>query len=1019
MPCYVECMTCNQTNLCLTCMYLNAIPDTNQGCVCNHGYYNTSTMVHRGYCIPCFNECATCNKSNTCLTCIALNSSPNNITNTGCLCNNGYYSTNALTLSTSCLKCFQECSSCNEANICLTCISLNSSPDSSQGCKCDTGYGGIAPLTSTDSCILCNSECSTCNQANICLNCNDPNASPNLISGCTCNPGYWGNLAMGKFDNLCNLCYWECSTCNDPILCLTCTDINASRNSVQGCDCNDGFYKHWLSSNNYSCIACENDCLTCNTSSICFTCKSLNSYALPTGGCKCYGGFYNISALTSLNSCIKCELNSNNTNCYCDNSCYDCIGTRYFDCFSCIYFYLDGMCFEKCPLGYISNQTDCILLNNNTIPTVKYTFTSVGNIFLDEINGIEAITVYPNKSRRLTPAIPISAYLRGVYFPGTGGHLIINETNHQIFGDLFSISLWINPIQYNGVLLYKGDSSTFLFDLSLNSPYICYTIYINTTLQTFCSTDSIILNEWNHIFLTLEYTQSTFLSITINGLTTSLFFVSLAPFKDNITVPLLIGTDSLSNISYYGFIYMIEIYAATPIINNLVSKNCKNCSVCTIDLNCIANCDIKLYFSVDTQACISCLNNCSDTCRNKFNCSMCLDSHCIACSSFLENSCTECISPYVVINSLCYPCGFGLYYDSISKSCIKCPPLCTSCISQSICTSCIGNSSLNNSYWCECSLGYSGNTSCSRNNFYVSMTIDQNNNITLTFSEPLQRDLSAIILNISISEQNLSYEVYKINPEIYILTIDFSVDATSTSILNITFPSNITSVYNSLLQTTFLTTYIFTNAIILQQQQKQIQTQAAAAKSLSTTGATVGASVTLGISLANFDLSSIFSFLNTAEMFYSVYLFNIDLYPVLSEFLIGMRIQSKLPNIYSNIFNENDGAPMSTKYVKFGYPTNLILLNIGVHLTMFTITISIFIIVILLALKPWFKTKLKPVLEIFKYGAFIRFWVQTYFEFSIASSVGLHYCSFNNLTQVFAFLICILIIVRKLFRQFR
>ena len=104
---------------------------------------------------------------------------------------------------------------------------------------------------------------------------------------------------------------------------------------------------------------------------------------------------------------------------------------------------------------------------------------------------------------------------------------------------------------------------------------------------------------------------------------------------------------------------------------------------------------------------------------------------------------------------------------------------------------------------------------------------------------------------------------------------------------------------------------------------------------------------------------------------------------------------------------------MGLKYSKFGYSTNLILVNIGVHLTMLTITLSIFLAVNLLALKPWFKSKLKPIIDIFKYGAFLRFWVQTYFEFSVASTLCLQYYSFENNSEMATFFICVFIIVKK------
>ena len=1011
--CYNECGTCTSINICQTCISLNAIPSKTLGCVCNTGYYNISALTSNTSCIQCSSQCKSCNQT-SCIQCIAMNSLPNITATQTCSCINGYFPNGALTTTSSCISCYPECATCNQSSICLTCISSNASPDIVKGgCNCNVGYGSNnSQLTTTNSCAQCYLECLECSQINICKTCVSAYAIPDAIIGCNCIDGYWG-VSLLINDNSCIKCYEECATCNETAICLTCIDPNASPNNTQGCDCNVGYYAIGPLINNSSCLACASDCATCNEKSICLTCKYNNTSPLPSGGCSCIGGFYNTSVIVSSDSCINCNENSTSSNCFCDSSCYGCNGKGYYECSSCTTYYLDGMCFDNCPLGYLSNQHACNLIINNTAPVVQFTFGGSGTVFKDGVNNLEAFIVFPNNSRRLTVTYPVTAYLRGIYFPGTG-YLKLNQTS-QLFGSSFSISIWINPIQSNSILLSKADFDIFLFNLTINSySLICFEININTTIYSLCSLNAISLNQWNHILATIEFSNGTYLFITVNELNSPSKFLSAVPFKDNTTVPLLIGSNLLSINSYVGFIYSIEIFAITPLVNTLVNNSaCNDCSVCLSSLQCIANCDIHSYFSLDTQACVSCSDNCTSTCRNKFNCSMCLDQNCLTCSSYQEKSCTECIAPYVVVDSLCTTCGNGVYYNSNTKSCTACPPLCITCSSQNACGSCIGNSSLDFSIsQCQCNLGYSGVNNCTRKFFYVSMAIDQSNNVTLYFTEALQTVLSSATLLLSISGTNLNYQVTLIDVNTYELYIDFSVDISSSSVLLIAFPGDLVSIYNSLLLTPPLTTHVFADAAATQQAQKALQSQAAAAKTLSSTGTQVGGGVSLGASLASFEPSSIFNFLNTAEMFYAVYLFNLDLYPVLSEFLIGMRIQSKFPNIYSYLFNENKGISMETKYEKFGYSTNLILRNVGVQFTMLSLTFIIFLIIQLLNRITWFKNKLQWLTVLFKYGAFLRFWIQTYFEFSVASTLCVKYYNFENFSQLFNFIFCIMMIVK-------
>jgi hypothetical protein len=57
------------------------------------------------------------------------------------------------------------------------------------------------------------------------------------------------------------------------------------------------------------------------------------------------------------------------------------------------------------------------------------------------------------------------------------------------------------------------------------------------------------------------------------------------------------------------------------------------------------------------------------------------------------------------------------------------------------------------------------------------------------------------------------------------------------------------------------------------------------------------------------DAGFLFNFINTTEIFYFTTLFNLNFDPVLSEFLIGMRVQSKIPKIFSYIMPQERFQP--------------------------------------------------------------------------------------------------------------
>ena len=448
--------------------------------------------------------------------------------------------------------------------------------------------------------------------------------------------------------------------------------------------------------------------------------------------------------------------------------------------------------------------------------------------------------------------------------------------------------------------------------------------------------------------------------------------ISPLPFIDQANSVILIGSNS-NKISFYtGFVYQIEAYVDPPQLNTVVDvTNCNGCSICLTTGTCISNCNYGQYYSSGNNSCIDCPIICSN-CKNSSKCSLCADNNCIQCTSYQQNSCILCETGYVVQNNLCVACNLTSYYDLSSKSCLQCQGLCNACYSSSACITCLENSSLNSSNSCSCNFGYTGSTICIRNNFTASISVDQTNAVYLTFSEPLSRPLQITDINALLNYSIIGFSIIEKTSSYFAINITFKKDVTATSNrVDIYFITNLTSTNNSLLVSSSLEVSLFTSSAIAAQ--IALQQQVAAAKTLASNGATVGISVVFGSSLMNLNPTSFFDFMNTAEILYSVYLFNIDLYPALTGFLLNLNPTTSIPNIYTFIVDASQSAEIPVKYNKYGYNSNLLVLNAGTESTTITIILSFFIIVSLLSCSSWIKKKLTRLLQYFKYGIFLRF----------------------------------------------
>ncbi|OMJ87111.1 hypothetical protein SteCoe_11261 [Stentor coeruleus] len=687
----------------------------------------------------------------------------------------------------------------------------------------------------------------------------------------------------------------------------------------------------------------------------------------------------------------------------CHETCLECTGSGYYECSKCNDFFLQNICLSACPLGYIESSSQCEPDDLKT-HILSFPFKGGGKIFYDEIYRIAATRSSNSASRRLMDTFPFAAYLRGIYFPGQSA-LNIEFTEQILFSRSFSIALWIKPENSNGILITKYSQSKSILKCILENSYLSVFIEIDNTIYNMTSTQPLKTN-WNHLVIT--YDEQLGLYITLNSIEQGPSFFTTIPFADRSDSFLLIGADTSYENTYIGFIYNLDFYRIKPNVAELTSSQCKGCNFCPNSGICLPLCIIGQYLDTSTNKCESCPEECPDVCKSSNICELCIDDYCISCRDYNIGSCVQCTPELEVINYLCYPCTSGYYYSYSTAYCELCKGLCVTCSSETTCMTCKENSSLNSQSECVCDMGYTLFEKCERNKFGVVMTVKQENIASLLFDEELMTPLENSQLEVSIDKKKVSFSIDYEVLSTYYISPKIPMNVTKSSSLNITILSNLISKNNALLESKTFTASLFISDEVIAK--KKLEVKVKDANIAAKTGKTAGVSVALGVSFLNFDPLSFFDFLNTAEMFYAVYLMNLKINDILSGFLIGLRTQDMLPNLYSLSVDSKKGVLMSDKFKDLGFQSNLVLINGGGQLT----TLTIFIVILFLIQKfssiEKLKSKLEKFKKPFKYSIFLRFWLQTYFELAVVSTFGLAYNEFANSTQIIDAIICLLII---------
>ena len=127
---------------------------------------------------------------------------------------------------------------------------------------------------------------------------------------------------------------------------------------------------------------------------------------------------------------------------------------------------------------------------------------------------------------------------------------------------------------------------------------------------------------------------------------------------------------------FNGFMYEVGVSNYAIDLGTLFSSSCSassssyTCGVCPVDGVCLSRCSISEYPS--DEDCGTCDESCSTGCVRSQNCHLCFDFHCSTCSTFSEDSCTEC-EESAELNSDNCACGLNFNGDPFLRDSLPSP----------------------------------------------------------------------------------------------------------------------------------------------------------------------------------------------------------------------------------------------------------------------------------------------------------------------------------------------------------
>ncbi|CAG9329647.1 unnamed protein product [Blepharisma stoltei] len=809
-----------------------------------------------------------------------------------------------------------------------------------------------------------------------------------------------------------------CSHCPADLTCLSECSLNtypASCSPCKGTTCNYGCVR------GSTCRLCKaKECLSCNSfTGACLSCISNASLSGTTCQCNPNAAYSDTSE--------SCEP--------CNSACALCSIPTWAGCISCssTRYLFENLCIGYCPTGYSKSANTCIIDSSDA-----YVYNLRPSQIKDEVIDLQSSIVastgsdksfYPNYKS----TDPYAAQYRGYYFNGKSYMSITSSPKALILAPKFTISIWLNPAAASCDLFAKQSNSisvSQIFKLSLSSWNPSLKIKLNDgSTVMYTSARSLNQNQWNLLIVSsdISATPSQIISFSINSVLDVSSDLGTSWFEDmQDSFKITIGSSFLSYLTlsnyFSGFLWDLKIRNKIVDFSSLFSNSCTQCSLCPVDNSgdCIPSCKISEYW--DGAQCSSCNNTCSAVgcARYDKSCNLCSNVLCSVCNDFIARSCLQCKTNAYLSSGECI-CNNGYFLNKTQEACTRCdanqysingickncPNKCTSCFDSSRCYTCIDRAELLNNNSCICKAGYNG-TNCDEVYFDAKLSVNADNSLNLTFSQNLMNNITQNELYISvggISLSDYSWTVEKLNSKFYNVSMNFSVEVDSKTPIIVKFINlaYFVSETNALPKNDTLEGILYHyNPYSSSQEAGAITSQTTAAVQ-----SIVGTS--LAVSFINPNPACLWSMLNTLNYISYLGLTKIPMSESLYAFIISLNGNYYLPNLFELIIDEDQGTEPYAQAKKYGYDTDLLLLNSGSALTTLGAIIASLPVIYFLSRcsHRYLARKLAGLIKNYKWSVFVRFWIQSYLDISASALIGLLNFSFGNATQGTNTLMCL------------
>ena len=562
---------------------------------------------------------------------------------------------------------------------------------------------------------------------------------------------------------------------------------------------------------------------------------------------------------------------------------------------------------------------------------------------------------------------------------------------------------------------YGGDGAVCYNCSSSCSPKTCWFLNPNilclNLTQTICSDGYYLLNN------TCHKCNSTCYSCTNSS--------SCLICKDSHASPATLGCKCISG--YYNTSTLTDNGSCLSCSSDCYfCTNSSTCSICkdshalpgSLGCNCISG-----YYNTSTLtsggSCLKCDSNCfsfADLNECKNNSFYWDGTACFPC----ESSCLSCDGPTNCLSNSKSLCENGYYSRSetcggvTTDYCFICDSTCFTCSGpyRNQCSSCHQNATLQSNQTCICDKGFSWDSLCTRNKFSAFMSINSTNFITITFSEALVTSLNSTYFDIKVWNESQNFKILIIDNLTILIQILFVKDVEKNTGLEVFILHDVVSQENSLLSTLKLTAILYpeTSEILAEQALKE---QIASVQTATQQGAVVWGAVLASVSLLNLNFGYLFQFLNAAEIYLLIQNFNIDLDPVFLEFMSSLQSSFEVPSLFQYFVRSEAGASVPTKYQNIGYSTNLIMINSGSNITVIIGILGFLILLWMIKGIWWLLTKrtIEKINRFLVCRIVIRILIQTVFNLSINSIIGIYLTKLANKTQIIDFLLSVFVIV--------